>query len=313
MQKNVIYIGRSRFGNCENLVAIYYLGTKYPSGSAQRFVFEDTCIDIVFVLPEYAGDTFCDMPVSTHTIQSDELIISGTGAMYGYSTNERSPWQDSSEMMKRDDVSLHSNIITIGERSFYNCPELTNISLPSNLATLGSYALSECASLQGMIIPASVDFIGERCFYRSSLNSVIFERLRNPSRGTSVLDSTGVRRVHVPAKYADSDFCGYSISRISTSIFSPSDVFTDSAIFLEPASTLAGITISQSVTFLVSFISVKSVTASISYVSSKKYSYMQLDNGEYSMVSTEAYVRKYFLTSFITCRQLTSRQESSLR
>lgn len=279
------------------MVAIYYLGTKYPSGSAQRFVFEDTCIDIVFVLPEYAGDTFCDMPVSTHTIQSDELIISGTGAMYGYSTNERSPWQDSSEMMKRDDVSLHSNIITIGERSFYNCPELTNISLPSNLATLGSYALSECASLQGMIIPASVDFIGERCFYRcSSLNSVIFEGLRNQSRGTSVIDSTGVRRVHVPAKYADSDFCGYSISRISTSIFSPSDVFTDSAIFLEPAATLAGITISQSVTFLVSFIS-----------------YMQLDNGEYSMVSTEAYFRKYFLTSFITCRQLTSRQESSLR
>lgn len=235
-----------------------------------------------------------------------------------YSTNERSPWQDSSEMMKQDDVSLHSNIITIGERSFINCPELTNISLPSNLATLGSYALSERASLQGMIIPASVDFIGERCFYRcSSLNSVIFEGLRNPSRWTSVLDSTGVRRVHVPGIYADSDFCGYSISRISTSIFSPSDAFTDSAIFLEPAAsltaTLAGKTISQSVTFLVSFISVKSVTASISYVSSKEYSYMQLDNGEYSMVSTEAYVRKYFLTSFITCRQLTSRQESSLR
>ena len=60
-------------------------------------------------------------------------------------------------------------------------------------------------------------------------------------------------------------------------------IFTDSSAF---------ITIPESVSYIESFVSVRSVTQKMTYVSSQGYSYILLENGEYSLTSSNVYVYK---------------------
>lgn len=74
-----------------------------------------------------------------------------------------------------------------------------------------------------------------------------------------------------------------------------SDFFTISelqVLVASPTASPVGITISAS--YLASLVSVRSVTLSMPYVTSKEHSYAQLDNGQHSMVPSNVYVYKNF-------------------
>lgn len=214
-------------------------------------------------------------------------------------------------------VTFLGNVTSIDTQAFASCTGLQTFSFPESLTTLGSNAFYFCRGLQTIVIPKNVNFIGDSCFSRCSLlSSVTYDGLKNPSYGSSVLDNTRVGKVNVPPKYEDVNFCGYSINYISTITFSASDIFTDSSTFTEssiftssgsftessllgpleptasPSATLAGITVS--VSYIESFVSVRSVTQSMSYVSSQGYSYILLENGEYSSTLTNVYAYRLF-------------------
>ncbi|KAK8845256.1 hypothetical protein M9Y10_021449 [Tritrichomonas musculus] len=214
-------------------------------------------------------------------------------------------------------VTFLGNVTNIGTQAFASCTGLQTFTFPESLTTLGANAFYFCRGLQTIFIPKNVNFIGDSCFSQCSLlSSVTYDGLKNPSHGSFVLDNTRVGKVNVPPKYEDDDFCGCSVNYISTTTFSASDIFTDSSAFTassiftssksftessllgplepiaSPLATLAGITISESVSYIESFVSVRSVTQKMSYVSSQGYSYILLANGEYSLTSSNVYVYK---------------------
>ena len=61
---------------------------------------------------------------------------------------------------------MPDSITRIGDNSFNNCYNLTELVLPKNLTYIGEYAFAECTSLSGITIPKGVSYIGKYAFYR---------------------------------------------------------------------------------------------------------------------------------------------------
>ena len=114
------------------------------------------------------------------------LTISGTGAMYDFSSfGTQCPW-DSTKIKKvivgdgvtsiGDDaflvksssllttVELPESVTSIGAYAFLNCNKLKNIILPNHLVSIGEYAFNFCTSLEAITIPASVTDFGKYAF-----------------------------------------------------------------------------------------------------------------------------------------------------
>ena len=61
--------------------------------------------------------------------------------------------------------TIPNGVVTIGDRAFYNCSELTNITIPSSVTSIGYGAFWSCSGLTSIEIPNSVISIGEWAFY----------------------------------------------------------------------------------------------------------------------------------------------------
>ncbi len=84
--------------------------------------------------------------------ETGALMVSGTGAMADYATEdgEQAPWY--------------------GYRD-----EIQSVSLPDGLTKIGSYAFRDCANLTAVTIPSSVTFIGASAFLNcGKLTKVVF-------------------------------------------------------------------------------------------------------------------------------------------
>lgn len=60
-------------------------------------------------------------------------------------------------------IEIGTNI-TIGVDAFYNCYSLSNITIPSNITSLGEYAFGHCHSLLSVTIPSGIETFGEGTF-----------------------------------------------------------------------------------------------------------------------------------------------------
>ena len=90
------------------------------------------------------------------------LTISGTGAMYNYSFDNKTPWYDKRDSIKS--VIIEDGIKVIGERAFQDCKSLISVQLPCSLNKIGADAFSGCARLEEITIPNGVTFIGNNAF-----------------------------------------------------------------------------------------------------------------------------------------------------
>ena len=98
-------------------------------------------------------------------------------------------------------IELADSVTEIGEEAFYCCEELTEVHLGSGLQTIEAYAFEECYSLEEIAIPDSVTVIetyafrdceelttvklgsgvseiGYRAFYRTNIDTVIYNGTR---------------------------------------------------------------------------------------------------------------------------------------
>ena len=104
------------------------------------------------------------------------LTISGTGKMYDWegnpSTYENSaPWSGYSSDIRS--VVIEDGVTSVGEFSFFNCVNVTNVSIADTVESIGSYSFAFCEILTSVTIPDSVTTIGDCAFaYCESLTSV---------------------------------------------------------------------------------------------------------------------------------------------
>ena len=95
-----------------------------------------------------------------------------------------------------------SQLTTIGESAFANCPNLKNITIPSGVTSIGRHAFYDCYRLKNITIPASVTSIGEGAFEDCTrLESIIFEE---GSQLTSIDESafancTSLKDIKIPS------------------------------------------------------------------------------------------------------------------
>ena len=97
-----------------------------------------------------------------------ELVITGTGAMYDYVYHTTQPdmpyWSDMYASFVTG-VYVDEGITYIGDHSFYELSNVTEVVLPDSLLGMGICAFMYCTSLTSVIIPENVTEIAPYAFY----------------------------------------------------------------------------------------------------------------------------------------------------
>ncbi|MGN0006248.1 MAG: leucine-rich repeat domain-containing protein [Candidatus Gastranaerophilaceae bacterium] len=102
----------------------------------------------------------------TWTLNSEgTLTISGTGAMYNYYSDNRSPFYNNSNIRT---VIIENGVTSIGGRAFESCSSLTSVTIPDSVTSIGKNAFFSCSGLTNISIPNSVTSIDNYAFYNCS-------------------------------------------------------------------------------------------------------------------------------------------------
>ena len=102
----------------------------------------------------------------TYVESTGTLTISGTGAMYNYTSWSSSPWKGYSSPIKN--VVINNGVKSIGNYAFYSRTGLTSITIPNSVTSIGSQAFSCCEGLASVTIGNSVTSIGSSAFWNST-------------------------------------------------------------------------------------------------------------------------------------------------
>ena len=98
----------------------------------------------------------------TWAFEAGMLTISGTGAMYDYSSAAPAPW--SAKNSDITEITVCDGVTSIGDNAFHSCnAESINLQITS-LISIGQNAFSRCAMLTSVFIPESVQTIGREAF-----------------------------------------------------------------------------------------------------------------------------------------------------
>ena len=207
-------INVNAFAHCENLDNIYIYsdpskltwnadqlesgnfkpnkGTKchvpaeYLSSYVAKFAKgEDTDINVSFVCEGKCGDN----AYWSYNAVNKVLTISGSGAMYDYTSNDKIPWYSIRSEIAELDIS--NGITHIGNRSFYGldnesftsvfipagvesigssafcgCSRVSSISFSENskLSTIGEYAFNSCTDLSMLCLPEGLTSVKDYAF-----------------------------------------------------------------------------------------------------------------------------------------------------
>ena len=183
------------------------------------------------------------------------LTISGTGAMYNYSSNNasRSPF---SSVKTINYVIIKSGITSIGDYAFYGCSGLKSVTIPDSVISIGSSAFRECRGLTSFTttnfirtigdsafqactrltsftIPNSVTSIGESVFKNCGLTDIIIPNTVKSIGGQAFYGCSGLTSITIPDSVTSIDysafcFCsnltnvdlGNSVNSLGDSVFS---------------------------------------------------------------------------------------------
>ncbi len=173
----------------------------------------------------------CGDNVSYEIVDFETLKITGSGAMYDYSSTD-APWANSffiSEVIIGNgvthigdkafynswisSVSIPNSITSIGDKAFYGCTSLGSVTLPSSLKSIGEEAFSKCYLLKSVSIPSGVTTIENGTFEGCmSLSIVTFPSKVKTIGDSAFLGCTNLSNVTIPS----------SVTKIGEKAFSAS-------------------------------------------------------------------------------------------
>lgn len=99
----------------------------------------------------------------TLSAATQELTISGTGAMDDFIYTSDIPWYAYKDYVTI--VNIEEGVTSIGQAAFYMCTSLTRIGFPSSLTSINDNAFAGCISLINLTLPNTIKHIGEMSFY----------------------------------------------------------------------------------------------------------------------------------------------------
>lgn len=116
-----------------------------------------------------------------YALYSDgRVLIKGTGDMYDYTTENRSPFYNRDEITK---VIITSGITSVGDAMFRYCENLESAALPNTITKIGASAFIQDLTdytadgkLTNITIPNAVTEIGRGAFWSTALTSVVVPR-----------------------------------------------------------------------------------------------------------------------------------------
>ena len=146
---------------------------------------------------EIIGRGYCGSHL-TWTLDRDGLLtISGTGAMYDYSSLSFEPW--SSKRTEIKSVFISDGVTSIGNYAFRKCSSLTSITISDSVTSIGNYAFRECSSLTSITIPDGVTSIGYEAFYKCiSLTSITIPDGVTSIGNDTFYGCTGLTSITIP-------------------------------------------------------------------------------------------------------------------
>lgn len=103
--------------------------------------------------------------------ENGELQITGSGAMYNYSSDSPAPWDKYRSEIRSLKVD---GVTSIGNDTFFGCANLETAELSDSVTKIGNTAFRDCTSLAEIEIPAAVKSVGHYAFYGcSALGSLV--------------------------------------------------------------------------------------------------------------------------------------------
>ena len=108
------------------------------------------------------------------------------------------------------DVTIPSNVTSIGDYAFSGCDSLSSVTIPSSVTSIGHYAFASCDSLTGVTIPSSVTSI-EYCAFGwcHNLSSAVILANITSIEESLFINCISLTRVSIPS----------SITNIETNAF----------------------------------------------------------------------------------------------
>lgn len=151
------YIGESAFCNCRKLESVRIPKTVknigYYAFDCYNYYQENYGIKSIEVDPE------------------NKVYASENGVLFDKAMTELIKYPSSK---KDKSYAVPEGVVTISDRAFNSCPEISSVTLPQSVAYIGSYAFYKCGKLIDIDLPKSVETIGEGAFADcSNLESIV--------------------------------------------------------------------------------------------------------------------------------------------
>lgn len=125
------------------------------------------------------------------------LTISGIGPMTDYGVSNKAPWYSAKDSILK--IIIESGVTDIGEWTFTECINLTDVTIPNSVIDIGDTAFASCEHLTDLTIPNSVTRIGVQAFQKcTNLTNVTIPDTVTSIGNAAFLRCTSLTNVTIP-------------------------------------------------------------------------------------------------------------------
>lgn len=119
-------------------------------------------------IPENYIDYDCGDNLTWTLDDNGVLEIHGTGDMWNFDSDNRSPWYDfrynNDFRYNIKKIKIADGVTSIGDSAFSGCSNALSITIPDSVTHIGAWAFSACSSIVKINLPPNLISIGEQAF-----------------------------------------------------------------------------------------------------------------------------------------------------
>ena len=190
-------INESAFDECAALAEVYYNCTADEWTSIAIGNDNDPLLN-ANVHFNYLASGTCGEDVRWALHVNGTMTVSGTGAMTDYSSYTSTPWYSYRSSIKK--VVIENGVTTVGECSFYDYDNLTEVVMADSVEKIKRYAFAFCSYLSSVTLSEGLWYIGDSAFrYCEKLSTVTLPQSTSYI-GNEAFQNTALKSIYIPSK-----------------------------------------------------------------------------------------------------------------